>query len=34
LPGGDLRIEWPEPEGGSVFMTGPAEEVFTGEWHV
>ena len=28
LPGGDLLIEW--PEGGSVFMTGPAEEVFTG----
>lgn len=29
LPGGDLQIEW--VEGGSVFMTGPAEEVFTGE---
>lgn len=34
LPGGDLRIEWPEPDAGSVFMTGPAEEVFSGEWHV
>ena len=33
LPGGDLRIEWPQPEDGSVFMTGPAEEVFTGQWH-
>lgn len=31
LPGGDLRIEWPEDRG-SVFMTGPAEEVFTGDW--
>lgn len=34
LPGGDLRIEWPAPESGPVFMTGPAEEVFSGEWHV
>jgi diaminopimelate epimerase len=34
LPGGDLRIEWPEGEGHSVFMTGPAEEIFTGVWHV
>ena len=34
LPGGDLKIEWPEPDTGSVFMTGPAEEVFSGEWHV
>ena len=31
LPGGDLDLEWPEP-GGSVFMTGPATEVFSGEW--
>lgn len=31
LPGGDLRIEWPE-DAASVFMTGPAEEVCTGEW--
>ena len=30
LPGGRLELEW--PEGGHVFMTGPAEEVFTGEW--
>lgn len=29
LDGGDLQIEWPED--GSVFMTGPAVEVFTGE---
>jgi diaminopimelate epimerase len=29
LPGGDLFIDW--VEGGSVFMTGPAEEAFTGE---
>jgi diaminopimelate epimerase len=31
LPGGDLELEWPEPAG-SVFMTGPATEVFSGEW--
>ena len=30
LPGGDLTLEW--SRGGDVFMTGPAEEVFTGEW--
>ncbi|MGL4554801.1 MAG: diaminopimelate epimerase [Gemmataceae bacterium] len=30
LPGGDLRLEW--SGGGPVFMTGPAAEVFTGEW--
>jgi diaminopimelate epimerase len=31
LPGGDLTLEW---AGGTapVFMTGPATEVFTGEW--
>jgi len=31
LPGGDLTLEW---AGGaeSVFMTGPAAEVFSGEW--
>lgn len=34
LPGGDLEVEWPEPEAGPVFMTGPAEEVFSGQWHV
>lgn len=31
LPGGDLRLEWAED--GDVYMTGPATEVFTGEWH-
>ena len=30
LPGGDLSLEW--AENGHLFMTGPAEEVFTGEW--
>jgi len=41
LPGGDLQIEWPEDEverasapTAPVFMTGPAEEVFSGEWRV
>ncbi len=31
LRGGDLRVEW-EGEGASVFMTGPAVEVFRGEF--
>jgi diaminopimelate epimerase len=31
LPGGDLELEWPGP-GQSVFMTGPAAEVFSGDW--
>jgi diaminopimelate epimerase len=31
LPGGDLRLEW-AGEGKPVFMTGPAVEVFEGEW--
>ncbi len=31
LPGGDLRLEWSESDG-QVYMTGPATEVFTGEW--
>ena len=31
LPGGDLNIEWREQED-DVLMTGPAREVFTGEW--
>jgi diaminopimelate epimerase len=31
LPGGDLTLEWPTDEA-SVFMTGPATEVFSGEW--
>ena len=30
LPGGDLQIEW--AENSHVYMTGPAEEVFTGTW--
>lgn len=32
LPGGDLQIEWCDT--GDVFMTGPAEEVFTGRYRV
>ena len=31
LPGGDLELDW-QGEGSSVFMTGPATEVFSGEW--
>jgi diaminopimelate epimerase len=31
LPGGDLVLEWDGK--GSVFMTGPADRVFDGEWH-
>jgi diaminopimelate epimerase len=31
LPGGDLRIEWRESDN-HVMMTGPATEVFSGEW--
>ena len=31
LPGGDLELEWCETTN-HVFMTGPAEEVFTGKW--
>lgn len=31
LPGGDLQLEWSQ-ETDEVFMTGPATEVFTGEW--
>jgi diaminopimelate epimerase len=31
LPGGDLELEWPSADA-SVFMTGPATEVFLGEW--
>ena len=30
LRGGDLRLEW--SSAGDVFMTGPATEVFSGEW--
>jgi diaminopimelate epimerase len=31
LPGGDLQLEWRESDN-SVYMTGPAVEVFSGEW--
>jgi diaminopimelate epimerase len=31
LPGGDLRLEWSEKDN-HVSMTGPAVEVFSGEW--
>lgn len=32
LPGGDLELEW-KSEDNHVYMTGPAVEVFSGEWH-
>ena len=32
LPGGDLRLEW-AGQGASVFMSGPAVEVFSGTWN-
>ena len=31
LPGGDLRIRWPD-DGAEVIMAGPAAFVFEGEW--
>jgi diaminopimelate epimerase len=31
LPGGDLTLEWRESDN-NVYMTGPAAEVFSGEW--
>jgi diaminopimelate epimerase len=31
LPGGDLELEWNENDN-HVYMTGPATEVFSGEW--
>jgi diaminopimelate epimerase len=31
LPGGDLRLNWSE-EDNHVYLTGPAMEVFSGEW--
>ena len=31
LPGGDLKLHW-RPEDDHVLMSGPAAEVFTGEW--
>jgi diaminopimelate epimerase len=33
LPGGDLQLEWSESDE-HVYMTGPAVEVFAGEWPV
>ena len=33
LPGGDLQLQWSEPSG-PVHMTGPAVEVFSGQWPV
>jgi len=33
LLGGDLELEWNENDN-HVYMTGPAEEVFSGEWPV
>jgi diaminopimelate epimerase len=30
LPGGDLELEW--AESGEVYLTGPAVEVFSGDW--
>jgi diaminopimelate epimerase len=32
LPGGDLTLEWRESDN-NVYMTGPAVEVFSGEWN-
>ena len=32
LPGGDLQLDWPEGPEAPVYMTGPAREVFTGDW--
>ena len=32
LPGGDLELEWNDDN--HVYMTGPAVEVFTGDWPV
>ncbi len=32
LPGGDLQLEWRESDN-HVYMTGPATEVFSGEWN-
>jgi diaminopimelate epimerase len=31
LPGGDLEIQW-AGDGASVFKTGPATDVFAGDW--
>ena len=32
LPGGDLTLDWRERDG-CLYMTGPATEVFSGEWN-
>ena len=32
LPGGTLQAEWPDQDG-PIFLSGPAETVFTGVWH-
>ena len=32
LPGGDLQLEWRESDN-NVYMTGPATEVYSGEWN-
>jgi len=32
LPGGDLQLEWADDD--HVYMTGPAVEVFSGEWRI
>ena len=32
LPGGDLSLEWRESDN-NVYMTGPATEVFSGQWN-
>ena len=32
LPGGDLTLEWRESDN-NVYMTGPATEVFSGQWN-
>jgi diaminopimelate epimerase len=32
LPGGDLRVEWRESDN-NLYLTGPAVEVFSGEWN-
>ncbi len=31
LAGGDMEIDWSEKDN-CVYITGPAEEVFTGDW--
>ena len=31
LPGGDLHLDWQETDN-HVYLTGPAVEVFSGEW--